>query len=95
MLDEGSLDGSFDDEDDKGDILDYASEKVLEMRENHGPFPYRKDTNSKLETRTMATLENGAKYLGEWNKRENKREGRGIQVWADGSMYEGYWKDDK
>lgn len=25
----------------------------------------------------------------------NQRHGRGIQVWMDGSKYEGYWKRDK
>jgi hypothetical protein len=23
------------------------------------------------------------------------REGRGIQIWLDGSRYEGYWKNNK
>lgn len=23
------------------------------------------------------------------------RDGEGIQTWADGSLYEGYWKNDK
>merc|ERR1712032_630871 len=34
-------------------------------------------------------------YYGEWDSKKNKRHGRGIQIWPDGSRYEGYWKDDK
>ena len=40
-------------------------------------------------------LENGAKYKGEWNANINKRDGKGQQIWADGSLYEGLWKNDK
>ena len=39
--------------------------------------------------------ENHAIYYGEWEKTGTKRHGRGIQVWTDGSRYEGYWKEDK
>lgn len=42
----------------------------------------------------MQQLENGAQYTGEWLKdKPSVRSGRGTQVWPDGSMYEGYWKD--
>ena len=34
------------------------------------------------------------KYKGHWNKEKDTREGPGTAVEADGSMYEGYWKDD-
>jgi hypothetical protein len=34
-------------------------------------------------------------YYGEWSTEYNQRHGRGIQVWTDGSRYEGYWKRDK
>ena len=43
----------------------------------------------------MMTLENGAKYEGEWDVVRNLRDGRGKQIWADGSLYEGYWRNDK
>jgi len=39
--------------------------------------------------------ENRAIYYGEWNKEAKQRHGRGIQIWTDGSKYEGYWKNDK
>jgi hypothetical protein len=40
-------------------------------------------------------LENGAKYEGEWIKDTDIRDGRGIQIWLDGSRYEGYWRNNK
>ena len=38
-------------------------------------------------------LESGAHYEGEWDE-QGRKDGRGIQVHADGSIYEGYWKED-
>ena len=29
------------------------------------------------------------------NLETNQRHGRGIQVWCNGTRYEGYWKNDK
>ena len=40
-------------------------------------------------------LQNGAIYVGQWNSDNNDREGKGRQVWPDGSTYEGYWLSDK
>ena len=34
-------------------------------------------------------------YYGEWDINNNVRHGRGIQIWADGAKYIGYWKNDK
>lgn len=35
----------------------------------------------------------GESYLGQYN--EGDREGFGVQIWPDGSIYEGYWLKDK
>lgn len=40
-------------------------------------------------------MENGAKYYGHWNATSNERHGFGMQIWADGSKYVGYWEHDK
>ena len=40
-------------------------------------------------------LNNRSEYLGEWDILTGKRHGRGIQVWLDGTKYEGYFIDDK
>ena len=42
----------------------------------------------------MMTLENDAEYVGEWDELDRK-DGKGILISADGSKYEGYWKEDK
>ena len=40
-------------------------------------------------------LENGARFKGEWLVGSEIRQGKGTQTWPDGSMYEGYWADNK
>ena len=35
-------------------------------------------------------LDNGNDYEGEWDEEGNK-DGRGVEFWVDGSIYEGYW----
>lgn len=37
--------------------------------------------------------DNGNEYEGEWDEEGNK-DGRGVQYWVDGSIYEGYWADN-
>ena len=39
-------------------------------------------------------LESGSIFIGEWNMND-MRHGKGKQFWTDGSVYEGYWKDDQ
>ena len=43
----------------------------------------------------MQVLENDAEYTGEWSVETNLRHGKGMQAWFDGSLFEGYWKNDK
>ena len=57
-------------------------------------FKYEATLGNK-EDRPEETLENAARYKGEWLVGTNIRQGRGMQVWPDGSMYEGYWRDNK
>lgn len=45
--------------------------------------------------RPITRIETGAFYRGQWNKYTNQREGKGTQIWPDGSIYEGTWKNDK
>ena len=37
----------------------------------------------------------GKIYKGQWSKVENLRDGVGIQLWPDGTKYEGMWKKGK
>ena len=46
-------------------------------------------------TKQTVEYENKAIFYGEWSTINNLRYGRGIQIWLDGSKYEGYWKNDK
>lgn len=48
-----------------------------------------------VEERSLKRLKNGASYLGQWLVGTNIREGKGVQIWPDGSLYEGYWRADK
>ena len=48
-----------------------------------------------LENRPMVRLDNGSWYLGQWREGTMIREGRGLFVYPDGSLYEGYWKDNQ
>jgi hypothetical protein len=75
----------------------YDNEQVKELEESLGRFNYGQPPNEsqQLEFRGMRTLENGAKYQGEWIKGTDIRQGKGIQIWSDGSKYEGWWKDNK
>lgn len=76
----------------------YQNQRVQEIRQSLGPFQYPNTTEKDGVQRKklpQKTLENGAMYEGEWNEVTNKRDGKGTQIWADGSLYEGYWRNDK
>ena len=62
-----------------------------------GPYKYSPvpdDGISRIE-KDWTILENGIKYKGEWSSENNTKDGKGIQIWPDGSQYEGYWKNNK
>jgi len=42
-----------------------------------------------MNKRAMIELENGAKYEGEWLGDSDVRQGVGVQIWFDGSRYDG------
>jgi len=53
---------------------------VKEIRRKLGAFEYGTDTTAlgRREQRAMASLENGARYEGEWLVGTNIRQGKGI-----------------
>jgi hypothetical protein len=75
-----------------------------------GPYNYGEIPNEFANRimKKIVVLENGAKYEGQWNEQTGERDGMGVQIWPDGkfhydsfnilhlgSVYEGYWKNDK
>lgn len=79
----------------------YNNEKVQEIKRQFGEFkyPYPPQDGVKRVRLEEDILENGAKYKGQWviddKNKTKKRDGEGQQTWADGSLYEGMWKNDK
>ncbi len=77
-------------------VPDYSNPETRATEQRLGPFKFDKaptNTDRELEERGPFELDNGAIYIGQWNK-QGLREGRGTQVWPDGSKYVGYWKND-
>ena len=75
---------------------DYSNSFTRNTQERLGAFVYDKPESPRekdVVTRGFYELDNGAVYHGQWTK-NGLREGKGIQVWKDGSKYEGYWKND-
>ena len=69
---------------------------VADMRRKLGPFLYERPPpgyDPRLrDKRPRQVFPNGVSYEGEWLN--GLRDGQGIQVWQDGSLYEGYFKND-
>ena len=76
------------------DILNSLNENSKKTRDRQGHFIYRKRPRANLRFRDIVVLDNGSKYLGQWTKTTHLREGVGIVACTDGSIYEGYWKND-
>lgn len=64
-----------------------------------GDFDYGREPSGmslgKKEIRPITKLYNGDLYKGEWLIDSNVREGRGYIKVKDGSIYEGWFKDNK
>ena len=74
-------------------IVDFTNETVKRLLNELGDFKPGKWTGGKTSDKPMAVLENNARYEGGWNG--SVREGYGVQVWSDGSIYQGHWAQDK
>jgi hypothetical protein len=79
--------------------IEQARELVQSIRKNLPAFDYKEAPagypgDIKRITKPAQKLDNGAEYDGEWDE-SGKKDGRGTQTWVDGSLYEGYWKNDK
>lgn len=62
------------------------------------PFNWSSFTPEENENRIaqpLKQLPNLWYYKGQIDSKTGLKDGRGVQVWPDGGIYEGYWKDDK
>lgn len=77
-------------------IAKYANDHVKNSLRRLGPFKYDPEyvPDLELERQIPAIFKNGAVYIGEWNT-YNERHGKGIQIWKDGSIYEGLWTHNR
>ena len=69
----------------------------MQIRNSLEPFDFEPSPTPDRVVRVQRpqmTLDNGAEYEGEWDEM-GRKDGRGVQIWVDGSLYEGYWKADK
>eukprot|EP01022_Parablepharisma_sp_SALTPOND_P012973 TRINITY_DN1691_c0_g1_i1.p2 TRINITY_DN1691_c0_g1~~TRINITY_DN1691_c0_g1_i1.p2 ORF type:complete len:424 (+),score=44.61 TRINITY_DN1691_c0_g1_i1:5377-6648(+) len=79
------------------ELPDYSNPETRAAEQRLGSFkfdPQLESDTGDLEEKPPIELDNGAIYMGQWDK-YGKREGRGIQIWPDGSKYTGYWRNDK
>lgn len=69
----------------------YNNENVLEVVKSLGPYEYEAIPTdaSQREIRPMVLLENNTRYEGQWNVETDTRDGLGVLIWPDGSIYEG------
>lgn len=65
-----------------------------ELNQLFKEYPPLKDSVA-VEVRPIVGFEDYSTYLGEWNKHNTLKHGRGIQVWEDGTKYTGYYVNNK
>ena len=75
-------------------IPEYPNNAIKQILIKLGPFVFRDNQSANFNKKGPVLMENQAIYIGEWNQ-NNLRNGKGVQKWPDGSMYEGYWENDK
>lgn len=78
----------------------YLNERVQEIRNQLGDYKFDPSPDPSLAKislvlRPSTILADHTKYQGQWVVGSNVRTGRGQLCWPDGSVYEGYWKDNK
>jgi hypothetical protein len=66
---------------DTDNILDFMNKYVSKKYKELGPFKkFKMDPKKNQEEYYIHTLENGGRYLGDWNKKINQPHGSGILV---------------
>lgn len=82
--------------------LGHVSDTVFNLFSKFGQFKYRKSDwkalgldKKNLETTKLIKYKNDSYYYGQLRKGTDVKEGRGVFVTEDGSLYEGFWKHGK
>lgn len=75
-------------------ITSYANEEARDVWEELGEYKAKQNVNKGISSRTVTTDSNGRRYLGTWDLAADKKQGFGVYVDVDGSIFEGYFKDD-
>jgi hypothetical protein len=78
-------------------VAEYSNPEVNAILKKLGPFEYGvpEADGVRREKRPITMIENKTKYEGEWNITTGERDGMGVLIWPDGSVYEGYWRRGK
>lgn len=76
------------------EVPNYTSPIVQGTVRRLGPYRYHMEGDGiERHSKGPILLSNQAVYVGEWNCLD-QRDGYGMQIWPDFTMYEGYWKFD-
>jgi hypothetical protein len=80
-------------------MKDYLPKEIRKLLKNQGKFVYPKnekfDNTVETEFRLNRLISPEVRYEGEWDKKKNIKHGKGVQVWEDGTYFEGTFKHDK
>ena len=87
-------DGFYEEHNTEQDIYEYVHCRVKRLIKSKGRYQFHTAPSNNLESRPIRTYKNGDRYLGQWDPDSNTREGQGVEVYINNSIYEGYWIDD-
>jgi hypothetical protein len=82
-----------------------VSQYVMHARDRLGPYFKTEEPEGLLPGRILklepVALEDWTTYIGEWARKDEFesafriREGWGVRIWTDGSIYEGWFRNDR
>lgn len=72
----------------------YLSQTTKSVLAKLGPYKFDPQPILNVSKKGPIKLENKSIYIGEWSL-NNQRHGKGTNYWEDGTIYEGYWENDK
>ena len=75
---------------------DYSNSMTRTAEAKLKPFEYPDEcsTHNDLVEKSPCNIGEGIIYHGQWST-DNKRNGKGIQIWLGGQKYEGMWVNNK